>query len=278
MPPSYKPGGEARIRFHVTNSHGEGVRAALGLQVVDEAVFALAEKQPGFAKVFFYLEAGGHEAALRDPLHRHVRHRRSRSRMRKPTSTTAPLALSSPRPKWSTSTSFDTEFGRTIPQAKYAEYTGRYQAAYTAQVRRLATQLSRAYNRIPSTSTCQALLLTSPTARTARRLGHRASSSTRSIGIGLWQDPLLLRPERWRRSAIRYRRRPRRLCRSSLRQLSPGIPVAGAGTIDIQTEHDRGPFNGHAEITGSVKDQSGAVIPGATINLRRSPTAKPSPP
>jgi hypothetical protein len=26
------------------------------LQVVDEAVFALAEKQPGFAKVFFYLE------------------------------------------------------------------------------------------------------------------------------------------------------------------------------------------------------------------------------
>src|SRR5208283_4212697 len=53
---SYKPGDDARIRFRVTNSRGEGVRAALGLQVVDEAVFALAEKQPGFAKVFFYLE------------------------------------------------------------------------------------------------------------------------------------------------------------------------------------------------------------------------------
>src|SRR5438552_19074512 len=52
----YKPGGEARISFRVTNSRGEGVHAALGLQVVDEAVFALAEKQPGFAKVFFYLE------------------------------------------------------------------------------------------------------------------------------------------------------------------------------------------------------------------------------
>src|SRR6202041_3182679 len=52
----YKPGGDARIRFRVTNSQGEGVHAALGLQVVDEAVFALAEKQPGFAKVFFYLE------------------------------------------------------------------------------------------------------------------------------------------------------------------------------------------------------------------------------
>src|SRR5207237_4997576 len=52
----YKPADEARIRFHVTNTRGEGVQAALGLQVVDEAVFALAEKQPGFAKVFFYLE------------------------------------------------------------------------------------------------------------------------------------------------------------------------------------------------------------------------------
>ena len=53
---SYKPGSEARIQFRVTNSHGQGIHAALGLQVVDEAVFALAEKQPGFAKVFFYLE------------------------------------------------------------------------------------------------------------------------------------------------------------------------------------------------------------------------------
>ena len=53
---AYKPGGEARIQFRVTNSRGEGVHAALGLEVVDEAVFALAEKQPGFAKVFFYLE------------------------------------------------------------------------------------------------------------------------------------------------------------------------------------------------------------------------------
>jgi len=33
-----------------------GVSAAIGLEAVDEAVFALAEKQPGFAKVFFYLE------------------------------------------------------------------------------------------------------------------------------------------------------------------------------------------------------------------------------
>lgn len=54
--PVYKPGSEARIGFRVTNRRGEGVQAALGLEVVDQAVFALAEKQPGFAKVFFYLE------------------------------------------------------------------------------------------------------------------------------------------------------------------------------------------------------------------------------
>src|SRR5439155_26553638 len=48
--PVYKPGEDARIRFRVTNGKGEGVQAALGLQIVDEAVFALAEKQPGFAK------------------------------------------------------------------------------------------------------------------------------------------------------------------------------------------------------------------------------------
>jgi hypothetical protein len=52
----YKPGSEARVGFRVTNRRGEGVQAALGVEVVDQAVFALAEKQPGFAKVFFYLE------------------------------------------------------------------------------------------------------------------------------------------------------------------------------------------------------------------------------
>src|SRR5205814_7445254 len=53
---SYLPGGEAKVHFHVSNQNGKGVSAALGLEVVDQAVFALAEKQPGFAKVFFYLE------------------------------------------------------------------------------------------------------------------------------------------------------------------------------------------------------------------------------
>src|SRR5260221_14130638 len=54
--PVYKPGDDTHVRFHITDAHGQGAHAALALQIVDEAVFALADKQPGLAKVFFYLE------------------------------------------------------------------------------------------------------------------------------------------------------------------------------------------------------------------------------
>lgn len=53
---SYKPAEEARIDFMVTDPAGRGVSAALGVEIVDEAVFALADKSPGFAKVFLYLQ------------------------------------------------------------------------------------------------------------------------------------------------------------------------------------------------------------------------------
>lgn len=53
---SFKPGDEAKIDFHVTDPNGRGVSAAIGVEIVDEAVFALSDKQPGFAKVFMYLQ------------------------------------------------------------------------------------------------------------------------------------------------------------------------------------------------------------------------------
>jgi len=53
---TYKPGGEAKLAFAVTDSTGKPVAAALGINVVDEAVFALQEIQPGMEKVYFYLE------------------------------------------------------------------------------------------------------------------------------------------------------------------------------------------------------------------------------
>jgi uncharacterized protein YfaS (alpha-2-macroglobulin family) len=53
---SYKPGEDARINFRATDQAGRPVSAALGVEIVDEAVFALSDKQPGFEKVFMYLE------------------------------------------------------------------------------------------------------------------------------------------------------------------------------------------------------------------------------
>ncbi len=53
---TYLPGGNANLKFKVTNKKGKGTAAALGVMVVDEAVFALQEMQPGLEKVYFYLE------------------------------------------------------------------------------------------------------------------------------------------------------------------------------------------------------------------------------
>jgi uncharacterized protein YfaS (alpha-2-macroglobulin family) len=53
---SYLPGTEAKLNFKVTNKRGKGTASALGVMVVDEAVFALQEMQPGLEKVYFYLE------------------------------------------------------------------------------------------------------------------------------------------------------------------------------------------------------------------------------
>ena len=53
---TYLPAGDAKIRFRVTDQRGIGVASALGVMVVDEAVFALQEMQPGLEKIYFYLE------------------------------------------------------------------------------------------------------------------------------------------------------------------------------------------------------------------------------
>ncbi len=52
----YLPGAQGSIRFQVTDSAGRPAAAALGILVVDEAVYALQEMQPGLEKVFFTLQ------------------------------------------------------------------------------------------------------------------------------------------------------------------------------------------------------------------------------
>lgn len=53
---SYLPGSDGKVNFTVTDEAGKGTVAAIGVQIVDEAVFALSEQQPGLAKVYFRLE------------------------------------------------------------------------------------------------------------------------------------------------------------------------------------------------------------------------------
>ncbi|NMC69285.1 MAG: hypothetical protein GYA57_04345 [Myxococcales bacterium] len=54
--PQYAPGEHAVLRFAVTDVAGRPKPAALGVILVDEAVYALQEMQPGLEKVYFLLE------------------------------------------------------------------------------------------------------------------------------------------------------------------------------------------------------------------------------
>ncbi len=138
---SYRPGSDARICFRVTNAHGEGVSAALGLQIVDEAVFALAEKQPGFAKTFFYLEQEVmkpryeiHSLSLSSAIEP-VEDRRGDQQDQAARALFSATEMARPA-------KLDTEFGRSLPQDKYFEYQQRYRSVFLDQVRDLAAQLS----------------------------------------------------------------------------------------------------------------------------------------
>jgi hypothetical protein len=52
----YLPGKEGVIKFEVTDESGKPTAAALGVLIVDEAVYALQDMQPGLEKVFFTLQ------------------------------------------------------------------------------------------------------------------------------------------------------------------------------------------------------------------------------
>ena len=52
----YQPGKKGEIRFQVTDAAGKPTPAALGVIIVDEAVYALQDMQPGLEKVYFTLQ------------------------------------------------------------------------------------------------------------------------------------------------------------------------------------------------------------------------------
>lgn len=266
----YKPGADARIRLHVTNSHGEGVQAALGLQIVDEAVFALAEKQPGFAKVFFYLEQelmkpryeihslsmesaiGGDDSKLRVPQATAVR------------ALFAATELAMPA-------KLDIEYGRRLPQEKIAEYQQRYQAAFTDQVGRIAATLSQQLADHPEKIT-----------------KAFATLDNGSAPRDAWNTPMRIEAAGWYsrgrshiyliRSAGADRRFDTNDDMTVYVQDHTGIvlhsPVEGE-SFELRMEHNRGPMNDLAEIRGVVTDATGAFISGATVTMSQlSPATK----
>ncbi len=267
----YKPGSEARIHFHVTNAHGEGVSAALGLQVVDEAVFALAEKRPGFAKVFFYLE----EEVMKP---RYEIHSLSLSDVVEPTDPSAndrqDLAARAlfAATEIVSPTKLDMEFGRSLPQDKYVDYQQRYRETFIDLVRKIATKLDEKSDKGNS----QQDFITA-----FKSITLDNGSQPRDA----WNNPLRIEPTSWSRGRNNFYR-----VRSagpdhrfdSADDLSVYIENSGSvvsqlgrgGSLDLKIEHDRGPVNEFAEVTGSVVDVTGAVIPAATITLHEFLTRK----
>jgi len=261
----YRPGSEARVRFHVTNSRGEGVQAALGLQVVDEAVFALAEKKPGFAKVFFYLEQEVmkpryeiHSLSMDDVVE-------TKDAAKGEAQDLAARALFSAT-EMANPAKVDIEFGRSLPQDRFEDYQQRYRAAFEDQVRQIAAQLSAQVARQPAGADIVkafAVLQNGGPPRDA------------------WNTPLRIEPAgRFYRGRHIYVVRSagpdrRFLTADDLTvyiEVRSGTLVNGpgqGGSLDLRIEPDRGPVNGRAEVTGTIIDPSGAVVPGATITLRQ---------
>ena len=264
--PVYKPGGEARIRFRVTNAKGQGVSAALGLQVVDEAVFALAEKQPGFAKVFFYLE----QEVLKP---RYEIHSIGMPEVVAPVEDSqieqhdrAARALFSAT-EMVTTNKFETEFGRTVPQTKYGEYAQRYQTRFLAQVRGLSESLGHAYAK----STEHGDLI-----KTVEGMTHGRAPELRDA----WDTNLRVEHAAWDPNKTHY------LVRSAgpdkqfgtrddlwtyveVRRRKIVRPASsGYSSIAVNIEHERGSFNERAEIIGTAVDQWGGALERATVELR----------
>ncbi|MEO8596666.1 MAG: MG2 domain-containing protein [Candidatus Solibacter sp.] len=259
--PVYKPGEEARVRFRVTNAKGEGVQAALGIQVVDEAVFALAEKRPGFAKVFFYLE----QEALKPRYEIHgfgmpdivepVELAKVEQRDRAARALFAATEVVNRN-------RFETEAGAAVPQAKFAGYGARYQATFSKRTAQMAEKLTRTYQQNRNAGDLMVL---------ARAEGLRDA----------WDNDIQVERVSWRRETYSLQsagpdRRfgtPDDLWEAVEvnRTKAPGAPVSTQLPVAVEVEHERGPFNGRAEILATVKFASGPVL-GAVVTVRETAT------
>jgi len=239
----YKPGDEAHIGFEVTDAQGAGVQAALGLEIVDEAVFALAEKQPGFAKMFFHLGQAWMKTVgpLRMPeaIAGDGRDRAARALF------AAVAGMPAEEPV--------TAFGRGVPRNRYAEFAKRYEARFLAQMDTIALgakeseMCDRAHvaawvrERDERDAWGNPVRVDEPAAGT-RLFKVRSAGPDGSYFTG---DDLV-------------QHRTDRKCVASSQWGNSGFGMVVERNPRL---HDR------AEIVGLVEDQSGAVIQGAEIRL-----------
>lgn len=262
----YKPGSDACIRFRITNNHGEGVSAVLGLQVVDEAVFALAEKQPGFAKVFFYLEQ-----EMMKP--RYEIHGLSMDSVVEPVSGNAAKQDGAARVLFSAreslhSNSVSAETGRDIPQTKYEEYRQRYRAAFVKQVELIAAQMSEQLANAPQSSREDNIKIFSRLQKPRDAWGNELQMESTGWNLGRGQYYLV------RSAGPNHRLHDiddLTVYVETHTGVATELPAQRGGSIDLRIEHDRGPFNGRAQVAGSVVDATGAVIPDALVVARPLP-------
>jgi uncharacterized protein YfaS (alpha-2-macroglobulin family) len=264
---SHLPGGEAKVHFHVTNQKGEGVSAALGLEVVDQAVFALAEKQPGFAKVFFYLEQ-----ELMKP-HYEI-HWLSSTQVIEPeegesdeSHDRAARVLFAAAETVATHT-LESEAGRALPEMGKADAMARYQNALVDYVREVAANMTDPHSE-------QSVLSAFKELRDAS--GHSPRDA--------WGNDLSIDAAPWRNGNHRLYRvtsaGPDRVFGTTddiTLWLDPKTAwvstqqngwILSESTITMQMEHGVGPENGLATIVGTVTDVTGAVVSGARVQIQR---------
>jgi hypothetical protein len=263
--PVYKPGDDSHIRFHVTDKNGEGVRAALGVQIVDEAVFALAEKKPGFAKVFFYLEQ-----EVMKP--RYEIHSVGLPEIVEPVSDdkeaqrdVAARALFSAT-EIVRQNGFDGQAGREIPRTKYYEFWNRYQAQFQEDAKKIAAELRHAIASDPNENDLE---------KAFKKLADSGKPDFRDA----WGTKLKVERTPWDNSKTMFTLRGAGADKSfdtadDLRatlyfRRSPIVTTAAAGgtKLSVKIDHDRGPNNHRAEISGLAIDPSGAVLSDAIITI-----------
>jgi uncharacterized protein YfaS (alpha-2-macroglobulin family) len=273
--PEYLPGAEARINFRVTDAQGQGVEAALGVQVVDEAVFALAEKQPGFAKVFFYLE----QEVMKPRYEIH-----SIGMPALVTSAAAPQPLAEralfAATEMVNNNRFETETGAGVPRDKYNDYAARYKARFMMQMDRLAQVLNAAYRENPGLNIVDyaagMAAAHAPEMRDAWEGNVRVESDRRWTYRGpnsTWVPVYTVRsagPDKRFDTADDMMA----FLEAGARSASATPTTETGGTARVEMEHGRGPVNGLAQIDGTLADTSGAAIPGAQIAARLLPSGQ----